>query len=103
MNEPDNQSPLPHPKPQPHQTAPLDPANARETNSLRRTRIRFTGYRTRPLDPDNFAASIKDLLDGLRHARLIPGDEHWRIIFETAQVKVKSYSEEFTLIEIFFA
>ena len=100
MNEPNNQSPLPHPKSQPDQTTALDPTDARKTNRLRRTRIRFTGYRTRPLDPDNFAGSCKDLLDGLRHAHLIPGDEWWRITLETSQVKVKSYSEEFTLIEI---
>jgi hypothetical protein len=65
-----------------------------------RTRVRFTGYRVRPLDPDNFAGSVKDLLDGLRHAHLIEGDEPWRIDFETAQKKVKSFKEEKTMIEI---
>jgi hypothetical protein len=40
------------------------------------------------------------LLDGCRHAGLIPGDEPWRIIYETAQEKVKSYAQERTLIEI---
>ncbi len=68
--------------------------------SVERTRVRFTGYRVRPLDPDNFAGSVKDLLDGLRHAELILGDEPWRIILETEQVKVASFEEEKTVIEI---
>jgi hypothetical protein len=99
-NETLNHSPLSHPQPQQNQTPTLDRATARKTKSLRRTAVRFTGYRVRPLDPDNFAASCKDLLDGLRHAQLIPGDEPWRITFETAQVQVTSYSRERTVIEI---
>jgi hypothetical protein len=78
----------------------LDGADAREAPSLRRTRIRFTGYRVRPLDPDNFAGSVKDLLDGLRHAKIISGDEWWRITLETTQKKVRSFAEEKTVIEI---
>lgn len=62
--------------------------------------VRFVGYRVRPLDPDNFAGSVKDLLDGLRHAQIIPGDEPWRIRLETEQVKVSSYNQEKTEIFI---
>ncbi len=62
--------------------------------------ISFTGYRVRPLDPDNFAGSVKDLLDGLRHAGLISGDEPWRIRLETEQVKVATFKQEKTVIEI---
>lgn len=62
--------------------------------------VRFVGYRVRPLDPDNFAGSVKDLLDGLRHAQLIPGDESWQIKLETEQVKVSKFSEEKTEILI---
>jgi hypothetical protein len=65
-----------------------------------RTRVRFTGFRVRPLDPDNFAGSVKDLLDGVKHAGLIPGDEPWRIILETDQVQVATFKEERTEIEI---
>lgn len=67
---------------------------------MERARVRFVGYRVRPLDPDNFAGSVKDLLDGLRHFSLIEGDEPWRIILETEQVKVGSFKEEKTVIEI---
>jgi hypothetical protein len=93
-------SPLPNPKPQCDKTPALAGARNRKEKSVARTRVRFTGYRVRPLDPDNFAGSVKDLLDGLRHAHLIEGDEPWRIDFETAQKKVKSFSQEKTVIEI---
>jgi hypothetical protein len=99
-NETLNHSQLPHPKPQQDQTPALDSSTTRETRCLQRTRIRFTGHRVKPLDPDNFAASCKDLLDGLRHARLIPGDEPWTITFETAQEQVQHYSQECTIIEL---
>jgi hypothetical protein len=99
-NETLHHSPLSHPEPQQNQTPALDRSVQRKTKSFRRTAVRFTGYRVRPLDPDNFAASCKDLLDGLRHAQLIPGDEPWRITFETTQVQVHSYSRERTVIEI---
>ena len=99
-NETLNHSPLPHPVAQYHKTPALDRTTARETKGFQRVRVRFTGYRVKLLDPDNFAASCKDLLDGLRHARLIPGDEPWTITFETAQEQVQHYSQERTIIEI---
>lgn len=71
-----------------------------EAKSVQRTVVRFTGYRVQPLDPDNFAGSVKDLLDGLRHAGLISGDEAWRIKLETDQVRVAHYREEKTVVEI---
>ena len=67
---------------------------------MARVVVRFTGYRVKPLDPDNFAGSVKDLLDGLRHASLIKGDEWWRIKLETDQVKVAHFTDECTHIEI---
>lgn len=91
---------IPDSKPQRNKAPALDGADAGKTKSVRRIRVRFTGYRVRCLDPDNFAGSCKDLLDGLRHAGLIPGDEPWRIMFETAQEKVGSFKEERTQIEI---
>jgi len=67
---------------------------------VQRVIVRFIGFRVRPLDPDNFAGGCKDLLDGLRHSGLIPGDEPWKIDFQTRQEKVKTYAEEKTVIEI---
>jgi hypothetical protein len=87
-------------EPECDQAPALGPAVQREVQSLPRTTVRFIGYRVRPLDPDNFADGCKDLLDGLRHAALIPGDEPWRINFETRQEKVARRSEEKTVIEI---
>ncbi len=89
-----------HPVPQHHQTPALDRADEGETSSLGRVAVRFIGYRVRPLDPDNFAGSTKDLLDGCVKAGLLAGDEWWRITLETRQEKVKSYEEEKTTIEI---
>ncbi len=78
----------------------LGGADEREAPGVRRARVRFVGCRVRPLDPDNFAGSVKDLLDGLVHAQIIEGDEPWRIILETTQRKVATFAEEKTLIEI---
>jgi len=91
---------LPHPKPQPTQTPALGGTIPGKEEGVRRVVVRFTGYRVKPLDPDNFAGSTKDLLDGLRHAGLIQGDEWWRITLETEQVRVKSYAQERTEITI---
>ena len=99
-HETDPRGEVPNPKPKRDKAAALERAAAREAQSLHRTRIRFIGYRVRPLDPDNFAGSVKDLLDGLRHAQLIPGDEPWRIALVTEQVCVRSYRQERTVIEI---
>lgn len=89
-----------YPQPERHKTSALGAAIPGGTESIPRTTVRFTGYRVRPLDPDNFAGGIKDLLDGLRHAKLIHGDEAWRTKLETEQVKVAHYEDEYTLIEI---
>lgn len=89
-----------HPVPERDQAPALERSDAGETQSLERVIVRFTGYRVRPLDPDNFAGSVKDLLDGLRHAHLIRGDEPWRIILQTDQIKVNTFHQEMTVIEI---
>jgi hypothetical protein len=87
-------------KPERHQKATLGSSSEGEKEGTPRVIVRFIGYRVRPLDPDNFAGSIKDLLDGLRHAALISGDEPWRITLQTYQIKVHSKSQERTEIEI---
>jgi len=97
-NPPDR--PLPHAQPQRDETPALGQTVAGKEKVLGRVRVRFTGYRVRPLDPDNFAGSCKDSLDFLRHARLIEGDEPWRIILETEQVKVATFKEERTEITV---
>ncbi len=91
---------IPNAEPQCDQAPALDSSDEREASGVHRTRICFTLFRARPLDPDNAAASCKDLLDGCRHAGLLQGDEWWRIEFTTRQKKVRSYAEEKTLIEI---
>lgn len=92
--------PVPNPEPQRDETQPLGCTAQGKEEVLGRVRVRFTGYRVRPLDPDNFAGSCKDSLDFLRHCGLIDGDEPWKIIFETEQVKVRHFSEERTEIEV---
>jgi len=99
-NETNDRGQIPNPKPKRHKKAALGAAVSGETEGVPRVTVRFIGYRVRPLDPDNFAGSIKDLLDGLRHAELIPGDEPWKIRLETEQVKVRSKSQEKTVIEV---
>lgn len=91
---------LPHAVAERDQAPALGEAVSGEEKGMARTIVRFTGHRVRPLDPDNFAASIKDLLDGLRHAGIVFGDEPWRIILQTEQVKVKAFKDERTVIEI---
>lgn len=92
--------PVSHPLPESDKAPALGSAVQGEAAGLRRIIVRFTGYRVHPLDPDNFAGSVKDLLDGLRHAKLIPGDETWRIKLETEQEKVAHFKEEKTVIDI---
>lgn len=87
-------------QPEQDQTPALGAAVQGETESLQRVTVRFTGYRCRPLDPDNFSGGCKDLLDGLRHSGILSGDEPWRINFETRQEKARHKSEEKTVIEI---
>lgn len=99
-NETHPDRPLPHPVPERDQTAALVTTVPGEEKGVERVRVRFIGFRVRPLDPDNFSGSCKDCIDFLRHAHLIPGDEPWRIILETEQVRVKTFREEKTVIEI---
>ena len=92
--------PLSHTEPQRDSSPALDRLAEGKETGLRRIAVSFTGYRVNPLDPDNFAGSVKDLLDGLRKAGLIHGDEWKRIRLRTEQVQVRHYRDERTLIEI---
>jgi hypothetical protein len=91
---------IPHAKLEPQNAKPLVRAAPRKIESVDRTRVRFIGRRTRLLDADNFAASVKDLLDGLAMARLILGDDPEHIVLVTEQEKVREKKEECTIVEI---
>jgi len=91
---------LPHPKPKRVIAPTLGGAIQGKTEGIRCAAVGFVGYRVRPLDPDNFAGSVKHLLDGLRHAQIISGDEPWRLRLETEQVKVAHFNQEKTVIHI---
>ena len=93
-------SKIPDAKPKRDKTPTLGTAIQREAEGVQRTRVKFVGYRVKPLDADNFAGSVKDLLDGLRHANLLYDDSPTHITLETEQVKVAHYEEEQTVIEI---
>jgi len=67
-----------------------------------RVRVKIKGFVVRPKDPDNHAGGCKALIDQLRYAGLLEGDEPWRIVLETDQEKVAHYSEERTEITIIY-
>lgn len=100
LNDTDTRSQIQDAKPKRHKAPALGGTIPRETKGTPRLVVCFIGYRVRPLDPDNFAGSVKDLLDGLRHSQIIPGDEPWKIRFQTEQVKVNHYKEEKTVIQV---
>jgi hypothetical protein len=92
--------PLQDAQPQLDTPAALVGVEERERPSIHRIAVLFTGYRVKTLDPDNFAGSVKDLLDGLRHSGLIPEDTAAAITLETEQIKVDGYKQEKTQITI---
>jgi hypothetical protein len=69
-----------------------------QTEGPRRRLLRFTAFRTRLVDPDNNV--FKWECDALRYAGIIEGDTADHVEIVTKQVKVKTKSEEGTLIEI---
>ena len=73
-----------------------------KAQSARRPHVCFTLCRSRLLDWDAKYGVLKDLLDGLVIAGLIPGDREDQITGECKQVKVKSRKEEKTVIQITF-
>ena len=100
LNENQAQSPLQSAVFEPDQASALVSPKKRKTYSSPSVTVSFTFYRVRPFDPDNASASCKDLLDGLRHAGLIPGDSPFQIALQTRQIRVCKYREEHTEIEI---
>jgi len=67
---------------------------------MERIVVCFKLMRSRLLDPDNAAASTKNLIDGLRHAKLLFDDTIHDIILQVEQEKVKHISQERTVITI---
>lgn len=105
MDSPDetiSKTEVPYTKPKRHKKAALDEAGEGETRSLSRIIIRITGFRVNPLDPDNFAGSCKDIIDGLKHAGLLHDDSWDKVKFEPDQRKVSNYSKERTEVEIIY-
>ena len=61
---------------------------------------RFTLVRKKLLDVDAKYASVKDLLDGLAIAGIIPGDREGQITLEVVQRKTAPGEAEQTVIEV---
>lgn len=101
-NEFDDNITLPDTKPKRDKKAAFPSTSEGEAPSVRRIVIRITGYRVNPLDPDNFAGSCKDIIDGLKHAGLIYGDEWDKIKFEPDQRRVPHFRQEKTVVEIIY-
>jgi len=91
---------LPNPKPERNQAPALGKAKEGATPLLGRVSVSITGHRVRPCDPDRFSGGLCDLIDGLRHAKLLRDDNAWEMRLQTEQVKVSSYKEEKTVIRI---
>ena len=94
------QNPVPKQDHAPTLGSPVQRKKAGLGLAIGRIEVRFTLFRVRCLDPDNAAASTKNLLDGLRHARILPEDNPWTIRLQVEQEKVKSFDQEKTEIEI---
>lgn len=92
---------VPHSK-QREQAPALGSESEGEASGARRPLIGFTLHRVKLLDWEAKYSSVKDLLDGCIHAGLLDGDREDQIDPKSyvRQVKVKSYAEEKTVIEI---
>jgi hypothetical protein len=94
-----SRSEIPHPQ-QRERPASLENRDLPETRSTECPVVRFTLRRVNLLDVDAKYGSVKDLLDGLRHAGLIRGDKEGEVDLKVSQEKVDSYALEETLIEV---
>ncbi len=93
-------SQLPDSAPQQDQAPTLGAAIPGEAQGVGRPGVRFTLYRLGLLDDDSAHASAKDLLDGLHHAGLIPGDAPNQISLTVDQIKVSHRKDQRTEITI---
>ena len=60
--------------------------------------VSIRSSRVNLLDPDNLY--VKDIIDQLRYAELIPEDTPDILEIEVTQAKVKTYKDEETIIEV---
>jgi hypothetical protein len=79
---------------------PLEQSDEGKASGTGRPRVCFSLLRTRLLDTDAKYGSVKDVLDGLAYAGLIPGDREDQITLEVQQVKVAHRKDESTVIQI---
>ena len=63
-------------------------------------RVQIIGLRVRPIDPDNFCAGCKGIIDGLVESGIITGDDWKTTAITTAQRKVNTWNLEGTLVII---
>ncbi len=86
------------------QTPALGGESEGKASGAKRPVIGFTLYRVKLLDWEAKYSSVKDLLDGCVSAGLLDGDREDQIDPKSyvRQVKVKSYAEERTEIQIEF-
>jgi hypothetical protein len=80
----------------------LERCGVAKAQGSKRPLVRFSLFRVRLLDVDAKYASTKDLLDGLAAAGLVDGDKEGQVRLEVEQVRVGSYKEEKTEIEIIY-
>ncbi len=100
LNAPKTLRKVSHPEPQRVAAPALVSAATRKKESVGRIAVRFVGFRVRLLDADNHAGSVKHLLDGLREYGVIADDDLKTISLTTEQVKVATFKEERTEIEL---
>ena len=72
--------------------------NQSEEGMLCEYLVSIRSARVNLLDPDNLY--VKDIIDQLRYAELIPEDTPDILEIEITQAKVKHYKEEETIIEV---
>lgn len=89
------------PQPEQNKADTLGGTTQGKEEGVPRTLVCFTLYRCRPLDPDNAAGSVKNVLDGLRHAKIILDDGPTNIILQVDQKKVPRYENEATEISVY--
>ena len=63
-------------------------------------RVSIIGHRVQPIDPDNFAAGCKGIIDGIVRSRLITNDDWKTVEIVSLQRKVSTWGKEGTEILI---
>lgn len=100
---PNNSPHHPHPLPivERHLSTGTLATHEGEEGGAGRVHLRIVSTRKRLLDPDNL--SVKWLIDCLRYARIIQGDEHDKITLQIEQRKCGKGESEATQIFLTYA